>query len=86
MIRNLHAKNHSTYLKVAGFHEYNHAYSLTRSAAEKLIKLQTPIQFIADNLTAHACTKGIIKSYITFPQIFVHLLLPDGTHADSYIR
>jgi glycosyl transferase, family 25 len=86
MINNLHAKSHSPYIKKAGFHEYNNAYSLTRSAAEKLIRLQTPIQFIADNLTAYACTNEIIKGYITMPAVFYHEILPDGNHGDSYIR
>ena len=85
-IRNLFAKPHSPYFKKAGFHEYNNAYSLTRSAAEKLIQLQTPIQFVADNLTAYACTEEIIKGYITATPVFLHELLPDGTHGDSYIR
>lgn len=86
MIRNLFAKPHSRYFKKAGFHEYNIAYSLTKSAAAKLIKLQTPIHFIADNLTAFACTEEILKGYITVPPVFIHEILPDGTHADSYIR
>jgi hypothetical protein len=86
MIKNLYAKKYSPYIKKAGFHEYNNAYSLTKSAAEKLIRLQTPIQFIADNLTAYACTKEIIKGYISVPAVFFHEILPDGTHVDSYIR
>jgi glycosyl transferase, family 25 len=86
MIRNLFAKPHSRYFKKAGFHDYNNAYSLTRLAAEKLIRLQTPIRFIADNLTAYACTEEIIKGYITIPPVFIHEKLPDGTHSDSYIR
>lgn len=86
MINNLHARPHSVYFKKAGFHEYNNAYALTRTAAEKLVNYQTPIQFIADNLTAYACTTGIIRGYITIPQVFLHDILPDGTHADSYIR
>jgi GR25 family glycosyltransferase involved in LPS biosynthesis len=85
-IRNLFAKPHSQYFKKAGFHEYNNAYSLTRSAAEKLVRLQTPIQFVADNLSAYACTEEIIKGYITSPPVFLHETLPDGTHPDSYIR
>lgn len=86
MIKNLFAKPHSKYFKKAGFHEYNNAYALTRSAAEKLVKWQTPIQFIADNLTAHACTKELIKGYIVTPPVFLHETLPDGSHAESYIR
>lgn len=86
MISNLFAKSYSTYFKTAGFHEYNNAYALTRSAAEKLIKMQTPIQYVADNLTAHACSHEIIKGYIVNPPIFYHETLQDGSHPESYIR
>jgi glycosyl transferase family 25 len=86
MIRNLYAKPFSSHLKKAGFHDYAHAYGITRSAAEKLVALQTPVQYIADNLLAHAATRNIIKAYIAFPPIILHDNLPDGTHRDSYIR
>jgi glycosyl transferase, family 25 len=86
IIRNLYAKPFSQYLKKAGFHDYTYAYAINRSGAEKLIQMQTPIQYIADNLLAHATTKGIVTGYITWLQVFLHDSLPDGTHRDSYIR
>jgi glycosyl transferase family 25 len=86
MIRNLYAKPFSSYLKKAGFHDYTYAYAISRSGAEKLINMQTPIQYIADNLLAHASTKELLKSYIVWPTVFLHDSLPDGTHRDSYIR
>ncbi|MGH2553288.1 MAG: glycosyltransferase family 25 protein, partial [Chitinophagaceae bacterium] len=86
MIRNLYAKRFSTHLKKAGFHDYTYAYSINRTAAEKLIRMQTPIQYIADNLLAHAATNEIVKGYIIWPKIFLHDSLPDGKHRDSYIR
>jgi glycosyl transferase family 25 len=86
MIRNLYARSFSRYLKKAGFHDYTYAYAVTRSGAEKLLQLQTPIQYIADNLLAHAVTKGVVNAYITWPQVFLHDSLPDGTPKDSYIR
>lgn len=86
MIRNLFAKKYSTHLKKAGFHDYTYCYAVSRSGAEKLVKMQTPIQYIADNLLAHAVTKEVLKGYITWPQVFLHDSLPDGTHRDSYIR
>lgn len=85
-IRNLYAKPFSVHLKKAGFHDYTYAYAITSSGAKKLLQMQTPIQYIADNLLAHASTKGIINGYITWPQVFLHDSLPDGTHRDSYIR
>jgi glycosyl transferase family 25 len=86
IISHLYAKRFSAHLKKAGFHDYTYAYAINRSGAEKLLKMQTPIQYIADNLLAHAATKGIVNGYITWPQVFLHDSLPDGTHRDSYIR
>ncbi len=86
IIRNLYARPYSANLKKAGFHDYTYAYAINRIAAEKLIKMQTPIQYIADNLLAHAATTGVVNSYIVYPAVFLHDSLPDGTHRDSYIR
>jgi glycosyl transferase family 25 len=86
MIRNLYAKPFSRHLKKAGFHDYTYAYAITRSGAEKLIRMQTPIQYIADNLLAHAVTNEIVNGYITRPPVFLHDSLPDGKQRDSYIR
>lgn len=86
VIRNLYAKPFSQHLKKAGFHDYTYAYAVNRTGAEKLIQMQTPIQYIADNLLAHAATNGIVKGFITWPPVFLHDSLPDGKHRDSYIR
>jgi glycosyl transferase family 25 len=86
IIRHLYARSWSKHLKKAGFHDYTYAYAINRSGAEKLIKMQTPIQYIADNLLAHAASKQLVEAYITYPQVFLHDSLPDGTHRDSYIR
>jgi glycosyl transferase, family 25 len=86
IIRHLYAKKFSQHLKKAGFHDYTYAYAINRSGAEKLIQMQTPIQYIADNLLAHAVTKEMVNGYITWPPVFLHDSLPDGTHRDSYIR
>jgi glycosyl transferase family 25 len=86
IIRNLYAKPFSKHLKKAGFHDYTYAYAISRSGAEKLIEMQTPIQYIADNLLAHASTKEVVTAFIVWPPVFLHDSLPDGTHRDSYIR
>lgn len=86
IIRHLYARPFSKHLKKAGFHDYTYAYAVNRSGAQKLLNMQTPIQYIADNLLAHAATKGVVNGYITWPQVFLHDSLPDGTHRDSYIR
>jgi glycosyl transferase family 25 len=86
VIRNLFAKKHSTHIKRAGFHDYTYAYGINAEGARKLLDMQTPIQYIADNLLAHAATKGIVNGYITWPKAFLHDSLPDGTARESYIR
>ncbi|MBK5273115.1 MAG: glycosyltransferase family 25 protein [Bacteroidia bacterium] len=86
IIRRRHARPYSKHLKKAGFHDYTYAYAINSDAARKLIAMQTPLQYIADNLLAHAATNGILNGYITWPRVFLHDSLPDGTHRDSYIR
>lgn len=85
-ISNLYAKPFSKNIRKAGFHDYTYAYAVNRTGAEKLIRMQTPIQYIADNLLAHAATKKVVTGYLTSPAVFLHDSLPDGTHRDSYIR
>ena len=86
IISHLFAKPFSTHLKKAGFHDYTYAYAITKTAAEKLLQMQSPIQYVADNLLAHAITKNVLKGYIVYPAAFLHDALPDGTIRDSYIR
>ncbi len=70
MIRNLFATKINTHISKAGFHEYTNAYAITQAAAAKLITLQTPIAYIADNLLAHAITNELIEGYICHPKVF----------------
>lgn len=70
-IHNLYAKKYSGNLKIAGFHDFTSAYCITKSAAEKLIPLQTPVALASDNLLAHAITNNIIKGFISIPKLFV---------------
>jgi glycosyl transferase family 25 len=86
IINHLYAKPFSAHLKKAGFHDYTYSYAINKRGAEKLLEMQTPIQYIADNLLAYAITKNIIKGYIVYPAAFLHDNLADGTAIDSYIR
>lgn len=86
MIRNLYARPYSTHLRRAGFHDFTYAYAVSRSGAEKLSRMQTPIQYIADNLLAHAATKEILKSFITWPAVFLHDVPVGHDAVHSYIR
>ncbi len=86
IIKNISAKSYSPQLKKAGFHDYTYSYAINKSGAKKLLNMQTPVQYIADNLLAHACTQQIVNGYIVYPAAFLHDSHPDGTSRDSYIR
>ncbi|HET9056531.1 MAG TPA: glycosyltransferase family 25 protein [Chitinophagaceae bacterium] len=85
MINHLHAKDYSTHLNKAGFHEFTSAYALTQNAAAKLLALQKPIAFVADNLLAYAVTNKIIKAFITVPRLFEQQSQQIGGRSISYV-
>jgi glycosyl transferase family 25 len=70
MIRNLQPVRKSTHISVAGFHDMIHAYGITRTAAEKILKWNTPVQYPADTGITYAILSEVLKSYITHPEIF----------------
>lgn len=86
IIRNLYARPHNRYWKRAGFHDFTYAYALSAAGAQKLIPLQTPIQYIADNLLAHAATEEKLIAYTAWPKMFLHDEGPAGASNPSYIR
>ncbi len=85
MIKHLYAKPFSTHLKKAGYHEYTSAYALTLTAAQTLLKLQTPISFIADNLLGYAITNQLVKGYLTVPRLFEQESQQEGGNTFSYV-
>lgn len=70
VIKNLFPRDVNKYWKTAGHHDYADAYAITGEAAQKLLELQTPLSFVADNLLANAVTKEHLKGYITVPKLF----------------
>lgn len=86
IIDNLYARPFSQHLKKAGFHDFTYAYAVSSSAAAALIKMQTPIQYIADNLLAHAATEEKIKAFTAWPKMFLHDEGSGGESNPSYIR
>jgi glycosyl transferase, family 25 len=85
MIDHLYAEHYSEHIKKAGYHEYTSAYAITQTAAQKLLKLQTPISFIADNLLGYAITNQIIKAYLTVPKLFEQESQQEGGNTFSYV-
>ncbi len=86
IIRNLYARPFSRHLKKAGFHDFTYAYAVSAAGASKLIEMQTPIQYIADNLLAHAATEETVKAFTAWPKVFLHDEGQDGQARPSYIR
>lgn len=84
-ISNLYPRRLSPHIYKAGYHDCTHAYALTFSAAEKLLKLQSPISFIPDNLLAHAATNEIVNAYIILPKI-IDQEYQVGLSAYSYVN
>lgn len=86
VITNNYARPYAKHLKKAGFHDFTYAYAINQTAAKKLIAMQTPLQYVADNLLAYAATQQQVEAYIVHPMAFLHDTLPDGSPKDSYIR
>lgn len=85
MAKNMLPKPFSAHLKRAGYHDCTHAYALTAPTAEKLIKMQTPVVFKADNLLSYAILNEEINAFVTQPQFFAQENHLDPAHP-SMIR
>lgn len=72
-IENLYPVKLGTHIYTSGYHDYTSAYALTSSAAKKLIALQSPVIYLADNLLANACTTKQIEGFISRPKLFSQL-------------
>lgn len=79
MVKHLYAKPYSSRLRKAGYHDLLHAYAVSHHAAQILVALQTPVAFNADPAVAWAVSNGLLKAFITEPQIFMQevQLTPD---------
>ncbi|MEZ5345873.1 MAG: glycosyltransferase family 25 protein [Pyrinomonadaceae bacterium] len=70
MIDNLYPRPFNEHFSIAGKHFCIHAYTLTRSGAEKLVRWQTPVILNADNAIMYAILNGDLKAYISHTQFF----------------
>jgi glycosyl transferase, family 25 len=86
MIHNLYAKPFSTYLKIAGYHDYTDAYVVTYNGAKKLLAMQNPVMFTADNLLANACSNKYINAYISVPKVFLQTSQGENASLTSSVR
>lgn len=70
MISNMYARPHNEYFDRAGKHLLAHAYSITRTGAEALLRANTPVVLNADNLLMYAVLKGGLSAYVSKKQLF----------------
>ncbi len=70
MVGNLLPKLYSKHLKKAGFHDCTHAYAITLQGAKKLMALQTPVVYRADDLLSSTIMKGELNAFVTEPKFF----------------
>ncbi|MGH9945616.1 MAG: glycosyltransferase family 25 protein [Pyrinomonadaceae bacterium] len=70
MIRNLYMRRCNEYFDKAAVNFLSHAYTVTRRAAEALLKWHTPVILSADIAMIHANLSGDIRSYVARKQLF----------------
>ena len=70
MIDNLYPREYNEYFLAAGKTFYTHAYSVTKTAAEKLLEINSPVVLNADNAIMHGVLSGEIKAYLSKTQLF----------------
>lgn len=70
MISNLYMRPYNDYFDLSSVNFLLHSYSITRSAAEKLIRWNTPIHMNSDNAAIHAVLDGDVRAYVSRKQLF----------------
>lgn len=86
MINNTYARKHKPNLFVAGHHQFASAYAISRSGAEKLVKLQTPLAFQSDHLLAYASCNRLLNAYLSYPKVFLNeSQLQDKRTREKYV-
>ncbi|MBL0146123.1 MAG: hypothetical protein IPP48_10425 [Chitinophagaceae bacterium] len=72
-------------IKKAGFHDCTHAYAVTIDGAKKLLNVQTPVVYRADDLLSATILKGELNAFVTEPKFFDQEVFQNAT-AQSEIR
>ena len=85
MVKNLLPKAFSQNLMKAGYHDCTHAYAITLAGARKLLAVQTPVQYRADNAISYLVLKNAIKAFAGKPPLFHQEVFIDNS-SKSYIR
>jgi glycosyl transferase family 25 len=73
-------------LRRAGRHMCAHAYAVTREAARKLVRANTPVAYSADQLLTRMVLGGRLEAYVVEPQAFEQERMdPSAAPLPSYI-
>ncbi len=86
VINNLYPAPYSAHLQKAGFHDCTHAYAITNEAARILLKQQTPVQYIADNLLAFTCTNDLLRAFVSTPALINQQFQVSSNPPVSYVK
>jgi glycosyl transferase, family 25 len=84
-INHLYPKKVGTHLYEAGYHDCTHAYAIKQVTAKKLLQLQQPISFVADNLLSFAITNELVRGYIMLPKV-INQQYQVGVESTSYLN
>ena len=85
IINNLYPKQFSHHLSIAGFHDYTDAYAVSLEGAKKLLELQSPVSYVADNLLAIASASKKVNAFITRPKLFQQLSQGETSSFESLL-
>jgi glycosyl transferase family 25 len=69
-VEKMYPRPFSDHLYRAGYHDCTHAYGITRGAAQKLLRAQTPISYCADSLLTHLITRRNLNAFIARSKFF----------------
>lgn len=69
-IKNRFMKRHNKYFHTSAGNYLLHAYTLSRSGAEKLIELNTPIVMNSDHVPIKAIEHGHMQGYVAITELF----------------
>jgi glycosyl transferase, family 25 len=71
-IQRLYSRAFSRHLRRAGMHNGTWAYALTRAAATRLIKMQTPVVTISDHALMLLCQMEDVDCFLASDNVFEH--------------
>lgn len=69
-IRNRYMRRHNKYFHTAAWNYLLHAYTITRSAAETMIDMNTPIVMNSDHVPIKAIESGRLRGYVAIKELF----------------